>query len=612
MKKDEEVIEPELDITDDMPDVPDAEKEAPTQSMTPEQVIEQEPTTVGLGANGEPRKPSFGQKVKSFLGTKKGKVITIITGVVIVVGGILAIPVTRYGVLGIVVKKDVTVTVIDRSSKKPISGAVVTLGTAAVTSDAKGVATLPSIPVGQYDLRVEKKYYESASGHVAVPILSAPSDPRPELKATGRSVEIVVTNKITGSAVEGAAVTISESAVTTSEKGAATIILPVKNEAQKGSVKVKGYNDATFELKVENKDGQKLAVSLIPNGTIYFLSKRTGTVDVMKSSLDGSDAHTIVAGTGQENDASTVLLATTDWKYLALQASRDSDVPKLYLIDTTSGKLTIMDESSADFQLVGWSGHSFVYQASRRSSNIWDDKRSTLKSFNAESGKLTTLDETEGSGSSYYDYAAQNIGNVYIADGTVIYTKNWDISQYATPGDRQSSILSVGVGGGSKKSLKDFPATQVAYFEAKLYRPAEVYFRVIARADSKATYYEYEDGKVTETGDTNDAKFYNGFYATYLISPSGTKTLWYEQRDGKNVIFVGDKTGSNGREIGIGEFTPYGWYGDDYILLSKKSSELYAFSAAGTFSESAQPQKVTDYHKPALSFPGYGSGYGGL
>lgn len=615
MKKDEEIVEPELHITDDMPDVetvPDVEKETPTEPLSEEQLVEQEPatpTTVGTASSG---KPSAGQKFKGFLKTKKGKVIVIVAALLLVVGAILAIPFTRYGVLGVFIKKEVTITVLDQSSKKPVSGAIVTVGTNIATTDAKGIAKLPSVSVGQYKLNVEKKYYESASQDYLVPILAAPEDAKPQLKATGRSIEITVTNKVTGSPVKGAAVTVSDSTVATDEKGVASIILPVKSEPQAGSVKSEGYNDTKFDLTVENKDGQKKTVPVVPSGTIYFLSKRTGKVDVMKSNLDGTNAQVVVAGTGQENDASTVLLATTDWKYLALQASRDSDQPKLYLIDTATSKLSVIDEGSVDFQLTGWSGHNFVFQANRKTANFWENKRTALKSFNAESGKLTTLDETEGSGTNYTDYASQNLANVYAIDGNVIYTKSWDLGTAVTAGSRQSSIMSVSVSGSGKKSLKDFPVSQIAYFESKLYKPAEVYFRVVARADSKATYYEYEDGAVGETGDTNDAKFYNGFYTTYLYSPSGNKTMWYEPRDGKNLIFVGDKDGNNGREIGVGEFTPYGWYSDSYILLSKKGSELYAFGATGTFSETAQPQKITDYHKAQLSYPGYGGGYGGL
>ena len=54
-------------------------------------------------------------------------------------------------------------------------------------------------------------------------------------------------------------------------------------------------------------------------------------------------------------------------------------------------------------------------------------------------------------------------------------------------------------------------------------------------------------------------------------------------------------------------FTPYGWYGDSYILLSQNSSELYTAPA----DLSSSPVKITDGHKPSLAFNGSGGGYGG-
>lgn len=607
----------ELNITDDLHESqPEASEQTreyaePAQDI-PSVAVETEPSTTATASpvvSGG--KQSWKQKIGAFLKTKKGKITAIILSIVLIIAVLLAIPATRYAILGTFIHKDVSLTVLDSVSKKPVSGATVTLGVYSATSNADGVAKVESVPVGDYTLEVQKKYYEASSQGYTVPVLSSPQDVQPTIKATGRTVTITVTNKITGGSVSDANVTVSGASVTTDGEGIAEIILPVQQAPQKGTVKAKNYNDADFELTVTNSDDQKQKVSVTPSGKIYFLSKRTGKIDVMKSDLDGANAQVVVAGTGKENDASTVLLSTTDWKYLALQASRDSDKAKLYLIDTSTGKLSVMDEGDAEFQLIGWSGHQFVFQVTR-SQNLWDDKRQALKSYNAESSKLTTLDETQGSGSGFYNYATQTIANVYADNSTIVYTKSWDLAQYMAPGDKQSAIMSVDVSGSGKKSLKDFPVAEYAYFDARLYSPGEIYYRAAPRDSNKqATFYEYEDGKVAATADTNDSKFFNEFYATYLASPSGNKTLWYEPRDGKNVSFVGDVSGNNGREIGTSDYIPFGWYSDDYILFSLKGSELYIMSSTGKIDTDHQPLKITDYHKPALTYPGYGGGYGG-
>ena len=612
MRDDEksELEKPELNITDNTHEaepLPDVES-----PLTPTVDVEAEPSSQAqtVVVKDMP-KMSAKDKFVAFFKTKKGKVVAIIVGILLVVGVLLAIPASRYGILGSFIKKDVSLTVLDSVSKKPVSGATVTLGTYTATSDAKGVAKLGAVPVGNYTLNVTKKYYASSSAPYLVPVIAAPSDVKPNMKATGRTVTMTATNKITGAGVSGATITVSGASATTDDKGVAEVILPVQSAAQKGTVRVEGYNDGAFEVTVTNADDQKVALSVIPSGKIFFLSKRTGKIDVMKSDLDGTNAEVVTAGTGRETDASTVLLSTTDWKYLALQASRDSEKPKLYLVEASTGKLTIMDEGDAEFQLVGWTGRQFIYKVTRNTTNYWDDKRVALKGFNAESAKQTTLDETQGSGTNYNDYAGQNIDNLFVIDQTVVYTKTWDVGQFAPAADRKSSIVSVSPTGTNKKSVKEFSYSELAYAESRLYEPAEVYFRVVARTDNKVTYYEYEDGKVTATADTNDQKFYNSFYATYLVSPTGNKTLWYEARDGKNVIFVGDKSANNGREVGVTEYIPYGWYTDDYLLFSKNGSELYILAEDGKIDAAHQPLKVTDYHKPQLNYPGYGGGYGG-
>ena len=100
------------------------------------------------------------------------------------------------------------------------------------------------------------------------------------------------------------------------------------------------------------------------------------------------------------------------------------------------------------------------------------------------------------------------------------------------------------------------------------------------------------------------------FYAptpSYLMSPSGTKTFWSEMRDGKSVMFQGDNALNNRLEVQAGDFAPYGWYGNDYVLYTKSGSQLYIAPVGSAFNGE---HKITDYHR-AQMFPGYGWGAGG-
>lgn len=548
--------------------------------------------------------------LKDFLGSKKGKIIAISAGAILVTATLVAIPVTRYATLGLLVKKDVTITVMDSITKQPVSDAQVSLGGVSAQTDSKGDVQLKSVSVGEYNLKVVKKYYREHSQKYTVPVIAAPLHVSADVQATGRQVVLSVSNRIGGGSITDAAVQISGTTATTDARGKINVVLPAEPKLQKGTITRSGYN--TEEIEVHIDDPNYNSYSLTSSGSLFYLSKLTGKINVMKSNLDGSSATVVVEGTGQEDDTTTVLLAARDWKYLALIAKRDSDQDKLYLIDTITGKLTVIDEGAESYQLVGWSGHNFIYTLSRKSTNYWDDNKQAIKSFNAETGKITAIDQTTGSGSSSYDYQYESIGSPYILNNEVVYTKSWERGPqyYYQLSDKNMSLISASPESGSKKVIKDFPQAVDNTIQAKLYEPQEIYVRI--GSNNGPTFYEYEHGKIVSTNGTNDAKFFNSNYPTYLISPSGKSTFWFEARDGKNAVFIGDDTGLNGKQIAtLSDLTPYGWYSDDYILLSKNGSELYIASAKAPLSETNQPVKVTDYHKPRLNYAGYGYGYGG-
>jgi hypothetical protein len=557
------------------------------------------------------KKPDKFQKLLlSLWATKKRRIITISVAVVVILTMLLAIPYTRYAIAGTVVKKSATIVVNDSVSNKPISEVAVMLAGQTVKTNAKGEAKFVSIPVGDHQLKIEKKYYHIQQQSFRVPILTGVSNAKFAIKATGRTVSVKIVNKVSGAVLENAKVSVSDTTAVTDKNGEASIVLPIRSIAQKAKVEAEGYNATEIELKVTNAENQKYDAALMPAGKIYYLSKRTGKINVVKSNLDGSDQQVVLEGTGRENDYQTALLASRDWKYLALLTRREGDKPKLYLINTSTNKLSVMDEGDAEFQLTGWSGHYFVYSLTRKKQNYWDDKKQALKSFNAESGQLRTLDETAGGGMNQWSYAYESFRGIYILKDRILYTKDWQFPYYyyIQETGRKSAITSIKPNGESKQSLKEFVETPNVHISDRLYAPDEVYFAVDDNG-TKTTFFEYENGKVTDT-DIDNEKFYNGPYSTYLISPSDSKSFWSESRDGKNALIIGGANAEDGKEITTlsDEFVPYGWFSDDYLLLSKKGSELYILSRVNPKNG---PVKISDYHRPGLSYPGYGRGYGG-
>ncbi len=547
--------------------------------------------------------------LKRIWATKRGKAIVIILAVLIILGTLLAIPQTRYGILGTIIKKNVSFTITDNLTNRPVSQADVWLGSTHVFTDDKGVATFTNTSVNTYTLKISKKYYKDTISTYEVPILASPQTQSIILQATGRAVTVKITNKITHSALAKATLTVSGTSEVTDDKGEAVMVLPADKKSFQGWIRLDGYN--TADVTVDESGSN--AFTLTPAGNLFYLSKQTGKINVMKSNIDGTDSSVVVQGTGNELDDSTVLLAARDWKYLALSARRDPAQPaQLYLVNAQSGALTTMDEGDASFQLVGWSDHKFIYLVTRGHKNAWDDKQESLKSYDADTGKTTVLDETTAAGTNNANFQAENIQGLYILSNKIVYIKNWsEGSNYTVSGttDKKPAIMTVNPDGSNKQRVKEFSMQHYAVIEAKLYEPQGVYFRV-SIDNGNGSYYEFEDDTVKSVT-LDDTKFYDTVYPTYLISPSGQKTFWSESRDGKNTLLVGDQNAQNGKVLASqSDYSAYGWYGDQYVLVSKNGSELYIASATDPF-DTVQPLKITNYHKPQIAFPGYGYGYGG-
>ncbi len=551
--------------------------------------------------------PTLLKGVKVLSATTKGRILLAVAGVVLVLGVLFAVPTTRYGILGLVIKKDVTLTLTDSQTKKPVTDAEARVAGQSAKSDSQGNITFHGVPVGPQHITIAKKYYKEIDVIVDVWLTKSSEPASLSLEATGRQVPVKVINRISGEPIEKVAITALDATAITDSKGEATVVLPVGKTTQAGKIRIVGYNELKINLTVTEQaiDGNTFAMT--PYGKVYFLSKRTGKINVMKSDLDGANQQVVLAGTGKEADTDTILLASRDWKYLVLKASRDSDKAKIYIIDTAKDSVVVADEGDAEFTLSGWAEHRLVYTVFRNTVQSWQPKQSALKSFDAERGKLTTLDETAGEGTGTTDYAREQISNATLLGSEVVYTKVWGTGYY-NPGrliGKKKAILSAQTDGTSKKIVKEFSNAPDGYIESRQYTPTDIFFRVW-QDGGMLKGYEYSEGKIKDK-DISDKVFY-ATYPTYLVSPSGQATFWSESRDGKNTLIVGDKAGSNGKPIAeLSEYRQYGWFTDDYLLVSKSGSELYILPNSTV----TKPLKITDYHKPD-SYLYYGGGYGGL
>ena len=583
-------------------------EEADTTNERPsehEEVVKHEPMA-GQGAHG-----SRLERLKSwYLQHKK---LSIPLTVVLLLVLLAAIPQTRYALAGTVMSKDLAVVVKDSTAGTPVSGAKVSVGSVSAETDSSGKATLHSLKVGSKTLVITKKYYTDRKASVVVPILKAKNIPEIKLVATGRQVKIKVTDFVNGNGLADVSINLAGSISKTDKNGEALVVVPTGASTQTAKLSLDGYNSQDATVKVSDSSIQQNDFKLVASGKVYFLSKLSGKIDVVKTNLDGSERETVLAGTGKEDDTNTVLLASRDWKYLALLSARDTGQPKLYVISTDDDKLLAMDQGDANFTPVGWSNHYFVYTVARNGYNNWQPNAFSIKSYNADTGQLLTLANNNATGTSNADAQYEAIFDTLFMGNDVVYTRTW----YKYPGylqveGKQDVLAAIHPDGTNSRQIKTVDANTSYISNVKLNKPGELDFGVYSNNSSNATYFVLDkNGNLKQSTTLTDSDLFSET-TTYLSSPSGEQTFWQDERDGKNTLFIGDQDGGNAKQIAtLSDYSTYGWYTDNYLLVSKNSSELYIIPKSG-LKDNSKALKVSDYHKPSHNFYGYGGGYGGL
>lgn len=524
--------------------------------------------------------------------------------VVIIILGLALVPWSRYHAAGLVMKNDFSLQISDATAHFPVSGATISVEGIMATTDATGTVRLPGLSVGHHSVSIKKANYQSRTVDILVPILRQKQAPAVAFTATGRQVKITVKNLISQQPINGALVEIDGAKSLTDASGSTLAVVSAGSSSKQAAVSAPGYNAAKAAIEVSDSQVKESAVNLTPAGEVYFLSNQSGKLDVVKANLDGSGRQTVLAGTGKEDDHNTVLLASTDWHYLALLANRDG-ADKLYIINTADDSMLVMDQTNADFNSIGWHNHYFVYTVARHNYNDWQPNAFSIKSYNADTGKVITLANTNASGSGLADAQYENFWEIRLVGSDVVFSRTW----YKYPGylkvdGKQNLLVAIRPDGSNSRQLKAVDAANFYIANLHVKTPKQLEFTVTANDGSGITYFAVsQNGSVSSISQPKD--IYDA-PVPYLPSPSGEQTFWQDQRDGKNTLFVGNDDAAGAKQVAsLSDFSAYGWYTDKYLLVSKNGSQLYIIPKTGV-KDDTSAVKITDYHKPAQSFYGYG------
>jgi hypothetical protein len=459
-----------------------------------------------------------------------------------------------------------------------------------IQTDANGSSTFTAQKPGKHFVSANKKHYLDTGTIITVGLQNKTYAYTITLQATGRPVPVVVTNKISGQPVKGALVVAGDTQVTTDDSGSSEMVLDAGLATATATVSAEGYITMQADLTA-SEDRAANTISLIPAGKVYVLSKQSGKLDVVKMNLDGTEREVSVPATGNEEVANTYIVPSSDWKFAVLHARRDSGTPALYLLDTANDKLTEIDTTKALYNVVGWSGHRLVYSMQRTDVADWRAGKQEIKQFDASSGIAASIDKTTGQGGSYENYAAEYYTNIHIVNNQTLYTKQWagnapDIAK------KQNALYASKLETNQQQTVRSFGTGLIS---TKQPAPNQLYLEYIE--NQRATYYIYQNESLAESSAVTQAVF-RKIQPQFFVSPGQNKTLWSEQVDGKYRTYVAGSDLTN-KQIRAADasWMAYGWFGTDYILLSRADSEL-AVAHATEPADVVTPQKITNYHRP--------------
>ena len=403
-----------------------------------------------------------------------------------------------------------------------------------------------------------------------MPILKQKEPAVVHIKATGRQVPVKVINAITKAPITEATITALGTDTKTDAKGEAIIVLPADRQKVPAGVSAASFVKLNKDITVAETVVAENTFELVPEGYVYFLSNQDGTIDVVRAKVDGSGREVIIKGTGREQAYNTQMVASYDWRYIALLSRRDGGrTPKLFVIDTTTRTMQTVDSDEVDFNIGGWVGTTFAYQTSVYAANTQSSQ--VIKTYDAATRKSAVLAKSasaqaDGSG-------LERFGNPFITGNDVVYTRTTDgpFGAAAT-----AAVMAVKITGGDSRVVKEW---NTASYVAMLRNGAQsVQFAVSRDIDNNL--YTYKNGTVMPLNGRTAADVYDRDIYSYVLSPSGEKATYTDMRDGRTVAYTTSSAGDDAREIGTMEsgYGVYGWVSDDYIVMLKENA-LYAISA---------------------------------
>ncbi|PSO43398.1 hypothetical protein BRC19_00850 [Candidatus Saccharibacteria bacterium QS_5_54_17] len=473
--------------------------------------------------------------------TPKAKLLSAVGVIVLLSLLVFVIPSARYAALNLTMgTQTVEVFVVDKKTQQPIDKANIQFGDTMGETDEEGRAILEGVDFGPRQITVEKGAYADFSGQYTVDFRVDFFGPV-ELEPTGVPLKIRAVNKISKTSIDDFQVALkgSELSARSNDNGIAELSAPPPAEREVDvTVTADGYWEKTFttELRLERESSKPGVVEVVPEGKHYFLSNRTGTIDLVEANLDGSERTVVVEGTGDEKPG-TQFKVSPGGDCGAMISTRAGErgpsgdlLPALYIVNFQQRTIERVDEGAPSFQPIGWSGNQFIYQINYRDAGREGNQK--LKSVDtASNNALETYVVTKG----YFQ-------GVTLLQDKLLYS--------LTQNEREKiGTFRIDVDNGSEKQVIDTSShrTKITGAKTAIYQ------------DDNGVEYEYsaESDSVNELQQPSESVAGSDF----TVSGKG-KVAWIETRDGTRTLIVEGTAVT--KEVNVSDILR--WHGEDYII----------------------------------------------
>lgn len=489
------------------------------------------------------------KKVLRKLTSKRILPISILATLLLASSVAYAVTLSRYAILNTVGSADAQLTIVNAVTKQPVSGAIVTLKNGSSTeTNEDGLAIFAKTKYGKTTASIQKNTYESTTFEVEIKNRTG-SLGTFDLKPNGVPINIKSMNWLSNKPVNDFAV-LSESddtEIAVSKDGTAVLNVPYETPKVTYRISADGYVRQKITIDINDEKIQKnpssknevsvLTAELVLSGEHYFVSNRDGDIGFYSVKYDGSEVQKLVTTNQKTNYLEYFSIPNTK-EYIALFSSNGKDnggrKDQLVVIKPDQKSFKVVDEAPGeklDFSVIAVTKSVIIYQVNYETER--DDKYK-IKSYNFETGKLTT----------HYSFRAY-ISPIYDAERNNIYLIE-RVGNYPHDPGFLRRIIRVGlqdnvahsIAEGSNFGYVTLPPSEpdklLYSVETVYYNTVQAGYYVVDLADnSKFGYLGPDWPEFDEPDEIPDSE-------KGQASPEKTNRVWIDMRDNKGRLILND------------------------------------------------------------------------